>query len=443
MASHAQSTIDAAAVRWFAGASSTMHSSPVDTHQRPPAAMLVLLASLYCAQGLPSGLFAHSLPVLLRQHGVDLALIGLLKLLALPWMLKVLWAPWVDRIASHRFGRHRGWILPLQTSVILCVAGLALFEPSALFGTQWPVLIGLVLLINLAAATQDIATDGLTVRLLSERWRGLGNGVQVGGYKLGMIISGSGLLFAMDSLGWNVSLALIAGLLLMCTLPIWRFPERQLIPHQPAAAERALGPGLLWAHYRGLLAQPGMLAWMAVVLSFKLGDALGSPMVKPMLVDQGWSNAALGQLTLISSVAGIGGALLGGALYARLGAKRSLMLFGALQALGMAALALLVARGGDTGLVYLVTLAEQAADGMSTVALFAVMMQRCRPEHEGADFTFQASAQALLAGIVGSASGLLAQSLGYPALFAGAGVLGALVLTLVARYFSRFPSAPR
>ncbi len=177
------------------------------------------------------------------------------------------------------------------------------------------------------------------------------------------------------------------------------------------------------------------------MLSFKLGDALGSPMIKPMLVDQGWRNAALGQLTLISSVAGIGGALLGGMFYARLGAQRSLLLFGALQAAGIAALALLVGQGANTGLVYLVALAEQIADGMSTVALFAVMMQRCRPEHEGADFTLQASAQILLAGFVGAASGVLAKALGYPGLFITAGLLGVLVLGLVVRHF-RCPQPP-
>ena len=91
-----------------------MQPTPCPPAARPANTTLVLLASLYCAQGLPSGLMAHSLPVLLRQHGVDLALIGLLKLLALPWLLKVLWAPWVDRLASPRLGHHRGWILPLQ-----------------------------------------------------------------------------------------------------------------------------------------------------------------------------------------------------------------------------------------------------------------------------------------------------------------------------------------
>lgn len=405
--------------------------------QRPGNTTLILLASLYCAQGLPSGLLAHSLPVLLRQHGVDLALIGLLKLLALPWLLKVLWAPWVDRLASPRLGHHRGWILPLQMGVTGVVAALALMNPERLFDSHFLLLIGLLLLVNLAASTQDIATDGLAVRLLPERWRGLGNSLQVGGYKVGMLVSGSGLLLAMDSLGWHLSLALVAGLLVLMTLPIWRFNERRELPFQPAQAEPA-GPGLLLRHYRGLLMQPGMLLWLAVLLSFKLGDALGSPMIKPMLVDQGWSNAALGQLTLISSLAGVGGALLGGLLYARIGALRALLLFGTLQAVGIAAMAWLVNAGGQTALVYLIALFEQTADGMSTVALFAVMMRQCRPEHEGADFTLQASVPLLLAGLVGATSGLLATWLGYQALFVGAGSLGVLALLMVLLYFRRY-----
>ncbi|MBK9344977.1 MAG: MFS transporter [Burkholderiales bacterium] len=404
---------------------------------RPTPAQLVLLASLYCAQGLPSGLVAHAMPVLLRQHGVDLAWIGLLKLLALPWLLKVLWAPWIDRISSSRLGHHRGWVLPLQSGVVGCLAVLALMDPQALFGSALWMLLGTLLLINLAAATQDVATDGLAVRLLPERWRGLGNSLQVGGYKLGMLASGSGLLLVVGSLGWNVSLGLLAAGLLVLTLPIAWFPEKRVLPHNAAQAEPA-GAGLLLRHYKGLLMQPGMTAWLVVVLTFKLGDALGSPMIKPMLVDQGWDTAALGQLTLVSSLAGIGGALLGGMLYARWGAMRSLLVFGVAQAAGLAAMAVLVGRGSEVGLVYAVALFEQVADGMSTVALFAVMMGRCRPEHEGADFTLQASAQLLLSGLVGASSGLLAKTVGYGGLFMGAALLGLAMLVWVPRYFARY-----
>jgi MFS family permease len=323
---------------------------------------------------------------------------------------------------------------------MLCVAALAMLAPQTLFGSGLWLLLGVLLLINLLASTQDIATDGLTVRLLPERWRGLGNSLQVGGYKIGMIVSGSGLLLVIDPLGWNLALGLLAGLILLMSVPIWLFPERRVLPFQPAQAERALGPRLLLDHYRGLLAQPGMLLWLAVVLTFKLGDSLGSPMIKPMLVDQDWSTGDLGQLTLISSLAGIGGALLGGLLYARIGVLRALILFGALQAIGIAALAVLVGQGGNTGLVYAVTLFEQVADGMSTVALFAAMMRMCRPEHEGADFTLQASAQLLLSGFVGASSGVLAKTLGYEGLFVIAGGVGILVLAVVWVHARRSPA---
>ena len=66
-----------------------------------------------------------------------------------------------------------------------------------------------------------------------------------------------------------------------------------------------------------------------------------------------------------------------------------------------------------------------------SVALFAAMMRMCRPEHEGADFTLQASAQLLLSGFVGASSGVLAKALGYEDLFLGAGMLGLLVLGMV------------
>ena len=103
-------------------------------------------------------------------------------------------------------------------------------------------------------------------------------------------------------------------------------------------------------------------------------------------------------------------------------------------------MAILVSQGAPALLVYAVALFEQCADGMSTVALFAVMMRQCRAEHEGADFTLQACVQLLLAGVVGALSGVLAKVLGYQALFLTAGVLGLLALAVVGYYFARQPA---
>jgi len=70
---------------------------------------LLLLSSLYLAQGLPFGFFTQALPVLMREAGMSLKMISATSLLFLPWALKFLWAPLIDHV-----GTRRQWIVPLQ-----------------------------------------------------------------------------------------------------------------------------------------------------------------------------------------------------------------------------------------------------------------------------------------------------------------------------------------
>lgn len=98
---------------------------------------ILLLGSLYLAQGLPYGFFTQALPVLLRDAGYSLKAISATSLLFLPWALKFLWAPFVD----HR-GTRKSWLLPLQ------LAGVA----GALVLSQIDVGTSLVLLLAAAFA---------------------------------------------------------------------------------------------------------------------------------------------------------------------------------------------------------------------------------------------------------------------------------------------------
>ena len=152
---------------------------------RPAAAPLLLLTSLYIAQGLPYGFFTQALPVLMRENGASLKAISATSLLFLPWALKFLWAPMVDQI-----GTRRGWILPIQFIAAIGAALLALIDPARGFMAVFVA----VFAFNALAAIQDVATDGLAVRLLDARARGLGNGIQVGAYRIGMVLGGGLLL---------------------------------------------------------------------------------------------------------------------------------------------------------------------------------------------------------------------------------------------------------
>ena len=186
-----------------------MHGS----NQALPARLAILL-TLYMAQGLPGGIFSQALPAILRSHDVSLTIIGFSGILAAPWALKFLWSPWVDRCFSPRWGRSRSWILPIQALSIVLLLVIAGFDPLTL-ATDVGVyqFFALMLVLNLLAATQDVASDALAVRSLNYQERGLGNAVQVGGYRLGLIIGGGFLLYLVAVWDWRQAFMVLALLL--------------------------------------------------------------------------------------------------------------------------------------------------------------------------------------------------------------------------------------
>jgi MFS family permease len=156
---------------------------------------IALLTALYLAQSLPFGFFTLALPVVLREAGYSLTAISALNFLYLPWALKFLSAPILDRVGSRR-----AWLLTLQIS---SVAGALLLARLDLESSLAPVLAA-AFVFNIIAVSQDVITDGLAVRILDSRERGAGNGVQVGAYRIGMILGGGLLLWVFAKSNWSV-----------------------------------------------------------------------------------------------------------------------------------------------------------------------------------------------------------------------------------------------
>ncbi len=84
------------------------------------------------SSGLPLLLATGSvLQAWLKEAGVDLGTIGLFALVGLPYTLKFLWAPLLDRFAPiASMGRRRGWLLLIQLTLIVAIAGLGLADPA-------------------------------------------------------------------------------------------------------------------------------------------------------------------------------------------------------------------------------------------------------------------------------------------------------------------------
>ena len=386
----------------------------------PRRAALLALTGLYFAQGLPYGFFTQALPALLRQLGMSLEDIGLASLLAAPWALKFLWAPVLDRV-----GTARRWILALQAIAALSVAALALTPPVE--GASLGPLLVAVLVVNFVAATQDVATDGLAVSTIPPAARGLANAVQVGGYRVGMILGGGLLLVLHGSLGWTGTLLSLAALLLLGTAPLLGAPDlgtRRLPPADP----------MPWSW----VLRPGALAWTALLVAWKLGDYLVSGMLRPWFVDLGLDLADIGVLLGTGGfVAGLLGAVAGGLVVDRVPRVPALVVASLLQVSGVAAYALAAALvtgplDAPSAVLWASVLYEHFVGGVATAALFTAMMDASRVEHAGTDYTIQASIVVFASMGAASVSGYGAAALGYPGLFAMGAALALLAPLLLA-----------
>jgi MFS family permease len=408
----------------------------------PPSlrSRLWLLLSLYICQGLPTGVFNQALPAMLRRYEVPLTVIGFSGLLAMPWALKFLWAPLVERHFSQSLGQRRSWILPMQLMALVLLVLIAFFDPYRL---ATPVgvaqFFALMFLVNLCAATQDIATDGLAVRSLAFHERGVGNGVQVAGYRLGLVIGGGLLLYLIGAWSWRAAFLLLAALLVLLTLPVWRFREPPPLPQEDGGARPYL------QIFTSFFARPGLRGWLVVLITYKAGESLGSAMVKPMLVDMGLDLKQIGlMVSLVGSLATLAGALLGGWLTAVLGRYPAIIGFGVLQALGVLLYAWLpwqAAQGEPVPLawVYTVNAVEHFVSGMAMAALLTAVMDLSRSEHAAADFTVQVSILAIFGGSFYLVAGVVAETLGYTGYFLVSGLLALVLLWPAAHYCRRLP----
>lgn len=400
----------------------------------------VVISTLYISQGLPGGFIAHALPAFLREQGASLVLISALKLLALPWLLKFIWAPLIDGTGSN-ITRLR-WVMRMQCVMIIALLALSWTISSLSFSTIC-VALAILLFINMASATQDIATDGFTVSQTPKQYLGLANSIQVAAYKIGMLIGGSGLLLLTPYFEIPELIRFLSIFIALLLLPLLFFKRSFFLSepdnHTPLKQTETHDVSIssvqkIIKTYRDFFSQTGIKSWLLVLVTYKIADSLGSTMFKPMLVDNGIVLSEIGYLTIYATIAGLFGAILAGWLYRLIGMHLSLIIFGLLQTISVSSLYMVSTGSLSINEVYALAMIEQFCDGLSTVVLFAAMMRHCRESHEGADYTLQASIQIALAGIVGATSGLIANIGGYGFLYASCAAFGALSFVITWRY---------
>ena len=225
-----------------------------------------------------------------------------------------------------------------------------------------------------------------------------------------------------------VSSQFITGLLLALPLAGW-------------AARRA-GFETLNRSLSSYFAQHGAAAFLALIILYKLGDAFAGSLTTPFLIKgMGFAQEEVG---IANKVIGIWltifGAFVGGLIMTRLALYRSLLLFGVLQLvsnfgfyllaqLGKGAWGAVMLPAFDWGFVSLdapaaldlllltVIAGENITGGMGTVAFVALLMGLCNQRFTATHYAMLSAFAAVGRIYVSPLSGVLSQSIGWPAFF--------------------------
>ncbi len=380
----------------------------------------LILFSLYWAQGLPVGFMTHALPVILRAQGVSLAHIGGFGLLMLPWSIKIFWAPLVDKFGHQKLGHYRSWIIPTQLLNIFVLIALSFIPIESLNQPVYLLAFFVVLLsMNLIGATQDIATDGLAVNILKNEQQQWGNTFQVIGSRLGFIVGGGAILWALDWLNWQMTFLVLAGLVALNTLPILLTKE----PQHKSKLQQNNKIQFEWANVKTYLSYftqtPLLMSWLIVLVTFKVADGLSGPLLKPLMVDMGLSFSQIGiYVTMLGACAALVGAGIAGLSLKYISRTNALLSFSILKVFSLSAYAYLAYLFEakiqiSQWLIYSVNAFEDMVSSMLLVVMLTLVMQYSRKDFAGTDFTFQVAIMATVSGALYSLSGVFGDIFGY------------------------------
>ena len=393
------------------------------------------------SSGLPLFILITLLPAWLKSEGVDLKSIGLFALIQLPFTWKFLWSPLMDRYTLPILGRRRGWMLLMQTLLLLTIPGFGWLHPQeVLHGAHWPAwlheglstffagnkvmqpllhlwgIAWLALALAFWGASQDIVLDAFRREILPDAELGLGNSIYVNAYRIAGLVPGSLSLILSQQTSWD-NVFLITGLFMLPGMAMTLLAGEPPVAHPP----RNLRDSVVLP-FREFFRQHGSQALLILLFLFlyKLGDSMATALATPFYMDLGFSRTVIGLVVknagLWSSVAG---GMLGGIWMVKLGINRALWLFGLVQLLSILGFAWLAGIGhsaAKTDLALVVGL-EAFGVGLGTAAFVAYMARCSNPLYTATQLALFTSLAALPRTVVNASTGFLVDSLGWQSFF--------------------------
>ena len=398
---------------------------------------MIKILLLGAISGFPWVIIGSSLSLWLKEDGLSRSTIGWAGLIFAVYAFNYLWAPIIDRVRipwlTNKIGHRRGWIVLMQTIILISLIFWSLIEPS----TNLALVISVGLIIAIASATQDITVDALRIEQIGENE---GKSMQAGaamavvgwwtGYKLGGVVALTSAEF-FQNFGfenyWQITFLVLGTVIIACNIGLM-FVNEALQTNRSESHKRTdkiiedkLGASNLLtkivAWLAGTVAGPIIsffkkngfniaLAILVFIFLFKIGEAFLGRMSVIFYKEIGFTKTdialyskGLGWLTTVIFT------LLGGLFAIRSGVIKAMFVSGILMASTNLLFSLLAWSGKSELLFAIAVIFDDMAAAFATVAFVAFISMLV-------DRTYTATQYALLASIGTAGRTTLAASSG-------------------------------
>ena len=395
-----------------------------------PRVLIVLFLGF--SSGLPLALSGSTLAVWLTERGIDLGTIGLFSLVGLPYTFKFLWAPITDAldvpVLSRLLGRRRGWLIFTQLLLIAAILFLGSCDPDK----SLPLVIFGAVLVATTSATQDIVVDAFRVESLETSEQGAGMAGYVAAYRIGMLVSGAGVLFLvawLESAGvarsavwtWGYAGAAACMIVGMVASLVATEPDAPGVAADHARqnplkrlAETAVGA------FGQFLARDGAIVILLFVVLYKFCDAFAGALTAAFVINIGFDKA-----TYAAVVKGVGlaaaliGGFAGGSMARALPMSTSLWIGGFLQMFSNFTFSWLAVMGVSIPALTVTIIIENFTGAIGTVIFVAYLSALCGDRaHTATQYALLTALAAVGRTTLASGGGFIAELTGWVWFFA-------------------------
>jgi PAT family beta-lactamase induction signal transducer AmpG len=386
-----------------------------DTKQRSLSLFLCLMVMGFVS-GVPFILTLSTLSIWLAELGFNTKTIGIFTSVSLPYALKFLWAPFIDKLELpflkflHPIKRF-GFISLIL--LFLALIYLAHLDPK----TNIILLAVTATFVSFFAATHDIVLDTLRIYASDPKFVGGGAASEAIGFRAGMLAAGAGAVYLSAVIGWKGAYITMAICCLSGIISLWYLPN----PSVKKVKNKATNTKELFLlPLKSLLDLPKLYPLIGFILTIKIAGTVMNALGAPFLLELGFSKI---EYASISKVYGTSLMLLGSFIAGFIVHKRGTtycLKFSAILQMSACFLFIILAilKSHSIELLIFTLSIESFSTGLLATGFISYLSLFCQAPFIASHFTLLYSFGSLARVMASVTGGQIADSLGWPILFA-------------------------